>query len=123
MSERGSFTTEYIYCDKCFEAVKKTLLANEKGLCSIVIPSWERWDKKKFLFWNITKKRFLPIIAGNVGGGFAGEELMQFELYLIPEIEKNICHPVRIAVLPDCGCINSEENGKIFLIKPIDSNV
>jgi hypothetical protein len=26
MSERGSFVTEYIYCDKCFHVVKKVLL-------------------------------------------------------------------------------------------------
>lgn len=55
MSERGSFITEYIYCDKCFEACKQILLGNTKWLNSLQIHE-------------------LPIIAGKIGGLYCGEE-------------------------------------------------
>ena len=100
MSERGSFVTEYIYCDKCFQAVKKILKGNGKFLCTVVIPAWKHCDAKE-----------LPIIAGKIGGLYQGEELVEFEFTLIPLIEDVICHPVRIAVLAECG----EE---IFTVNP-----
>lgn len=99
MSERGSFVTEYIYCDKCLEACKRVLLANEKYLRGIIIPGWEGL------------KEDLPIIAGKIGGLYGGEELHTFEWYLIPELQKTICHPLRIAVL-------AEDGEQIFRIDP-----
>ena len=93
MSERGSFTTEFIYCPHCLKAVQKILIGNEKRLNSITIPN-------------------LPIIAGKVGGSYQGEELTIFELEYIPILEEAICHPMRIAVLAD-------EGEKIFTITPI----
>jgi hypothetical protein len=89
MSERGSFTTEYIYCDRCFNIVKKVLLKRDKFLCSTIIPSW--------------CKQRLPIVAGKIGGLYAGEELNDMELEYIPELEKRLCHEVRIAVLAENG--------------------
>jgi hypothetical protein len=89
MSERGSFVTEYIYCDKCFHEVKKVLFSRDKFLCSTVIPSW--------------CKQRLPIVAGKIGGLYAGEELVDMEMKFIPAIEENICHDVRIAVLAESG--------------------
>lgn len=90
MSERGSFCTEYIYCEKCLEAVKKVLLRNGKWLCSVQIPSWEG------------KKDPLPIIAGKIGGTYAGEELHDME-DLVEQLEPGLCHTVRISVMPDDG--------------------
>ena len=98
MSERGSFTTEYLYCDKCFEITKKVLLSNHKYLCSTTVPGWG-------------ERKELPIIAGKIGGLAPQEEIDQFESYLIPELEKSICHPMRIAVL-------AEEGQKILLAVP-----
>jgi hypothetical protein len=89
MSERGSFITEYIYCDKCFDVVKKVLLSRDKFLCSTVIPSW--------------CEQHLPIVAGKIGGLYAGEELVDMEMKFIPAMEENICHDVRIAVLAESG--------------------
>ena len=89
MSERGSFVTEYIYCDKCFDAVKKVLCGKDKFLCSTIIPSW--CDQR------------LPIIAGKIGGAYTGEELVDMEMKYIPAIEKTICHNIRIAVLAESG--------------------
>ena len=96
MSERGSFVTEYVYCDKCFEACKKVLCTTEKFLHCVVLPSWE-------------KRKTLPIIAGKIGGLHQGHELeiMQFELK--PKLDRLLCHPVRIAVLADSG------KSKIFI--------
>jgi hypothetical protein len=93
MSERGSFVTEYVYCGKCFEAVKKVLLLREKHLCSVVVPHWnaEREGPE------------MPIIAGKVGGFGAGDELLTFELGFNEELAKVLCHPMRIAVLAESG--------------------
>lgn len=99
MSERGSFVTEYIHCKACLEAVKDVLLANGKLLCSRQMDSWEG------------KGEVLPIIAGKVGSTFAGGEVMVFEDDYIPQLEKRICHPVRIAVL-------GEQGQRIFYVEP-----
>ncbi len=89
MSERGSFVTEYIYCNKCFEAAKKVLLNKNKWLCSTTIPSWEGGE--------------LPIIAGKIGGSFLGEELSTFRDDLIPKLALGLCHDLRLVVLSDEG--------------------
>lgn len=100
MSERGSFVTEYIYCNNCFEALKKILLHNDKHFCSQTINSWENNVKE------------LPIIAGKLGGLYSGEEIVSFEMDIEPQIAKVICHPLRIAIL-------AEDGEKILYIKPI----
>lgn len=98
MSERGSFCTEYIYCEKCLDAAKRVLLRKEKHLCSTAIHDWNGDGE-------------LPIIAGKIGGMHSGEELLKFELDLVPELEELICHELRIAVLADVG-------QNIFTAKP-----
>ena len=41
MSQRGSFVTEYIYCDKCADAVEAFLCADpRKYLCAYRVPGW-----------------------------------------------------------------------------------
>ena len=66
MSERGSFATEYCYCDKCFEVLKKYLLDDKKYLCSVQIPYPSDCLNEK--------NEKLPIIAGKLGGAYPGEE-------------------------------------------------
>ena len=102
MSQRGSFVTEYIYCDKCANAVEAVLTTNRhKYLCAQRLRSYEGDD-------------MLPIIAGKVGGLYNGEEEHVFEFELVPEIEAAICHPVGIAVMAeDC-----EPRVKLFIAKP-----
>lgn len=56
MSQRGSFVTEYIHCDKCFEAAKSVLLSRNKYLCSVVVPHWNP-DREG---------PEMPIIAGEI---------------------------------------------------------
>jgi len=89
MSNQGSFITEYMYCNKCFEAVKPILLGNEKYICSRVLPGWDGDD------------HLLPIIAGKIGGLYHLEELHIFESGTIPEMEKVICHKITIAVIAE----------------------
>ena len=101
MSERGSFVTEYVYCDECFEAAKKVLLGKHKYLCSQVIETYDPLLLKN-----------LNIIAGKIGGSYPSEEIDTFEFEFIPELEKTICHPLRIAVLAEVG-------EKIFFVEPI----
>lgn len=91
MSEQGSFITEYIHCPQCFESVKPILLARRKHLCSEVILSWTEEGEE------------LPIIAGKIGGMYPQEEIHDFENGIILELEKVICHPMRIAVLAEEG--------------------
>ena len=89
MSQRGSFVTEYIYCDKCFQAAKGVLLARDKGLCSVVVPHWNLEHEGPEM----------PIIAGKLGALWS--EAYDMETEIGPELAKVICHPVRIAVLEE----------------------
>jgi len=85
MSNRGSFVTEYIYCDQCFESAKAVLLKRDKGLCSVIVPHWS-----SDLFET-------PIIAGKIGSMHSEADEMEQEI--CPELAKVICHTMRIAVL------------------------
>lgn len=93
MSERGSFVTEYVYCEKCFEAAKKVLLSRNKTICSTVIPHWNPEGEGPEM----------PIIAGKVGGSYSGQELFMFETEIVQDLSKVICHPMRVGVLAECG--------------------
>ena len=92
MSERGSFCTEYIYCDKCLDAVKSVLMAEppNKSLAAFLTPSWETGHT-------------LPIISGKIGGTAPGDEIAFFEHEYGPAIAAKICHPMMIAVLAENG--------------------
>lgn len=97
MSERGSFCTEYIYCHNCFEACKQVLIGNNKGLKSIVIPSWNN------------NESYLPIIAGKLGGGSIGDEFIQMEHNYIPRIQELMNDDCTIRI-----CVHSDSNGSII---------
>lgn len=99
MSERGSFVTEFIYCQECLKAAMSVLLSKDKYLMATLIPHWNGGEVP------------LPVIAGKVGGLSPGEELITFEHDLIPKLERSICHKMRIAVLAESG-------EKIFNISP-----
>jgi hypothetical protein len=89
MSERGSFVTEYIYCDKCLEEAKKVLLDRHKYLCSEQVSAQDG--------------SLFPVIAGKVGGSWSGCEVFEFENDWVPMLEKKLCCPMRIAVLGESG--------------------
>lgn len=93
MSERGSFVTSYIYCNKCLNACESVLLGDNKFLKGIKIPMWTGCNQNEYL----------PIIAGKIGGSYAGEELHYFENELIPMIQGLMCDKceLKISVIPD----------------------
>ena len=93
MSERASFTTEYVYCPQCFAAVREVLcaddVASEHGyIARPSVPLNRRGDEA-------------PIVCGAVYSSFAGGASMVFEYDLRDKIEPKLCHPVRVVVLPD----------------------
>ena len=91
MSERGSFVTEYVYCDQCVAVIKEVLVSRDKFLRGIAIPSWVDFGED------------LPIIAGKIGGLSMNEEFVTMEFELGEKLNERLCHPVRIAVLADSG--------------------
>ena len=99
MSERGSFVTEYIHCEKCFAVVRDVLVSNEKYLKGIVIPSW-------------ADDGGLPIVAGKIGGLGPNDELITMEYEQGAILDERLCHPVRVAVLADSG------ESKVFTFGP-----
>lgn len=102
MSERGSFVTQFIYCDKCLEAAKEVLLGSHKSLCSQQIKGWSG-----------NEDDYMPIIAGKIGGTYSGEEINDFEESYIPMLEAKICHELRISVLTDVADYDLN-----FIVKP-----
>lgn len=92
MSERGSFTTEYIYCPECYIAAKRELNNGN---------------------FQVIEHNESPIVCGKAGGLFANEELFEFEHHIKPKLEKGLCkgHIIKVAVLCDAG------NSEIFTVK------
>lgn len=91
MSQRGSFVTQYTWCDKCFEVLKQHLCTRDKHLNGITIPTWK----------GCSQPEDLCIIAGKVGGLGNGDEWVLFDVELRSEIEPNLCHEVTIVVIDD----------------------
>lgn len=83
MSERGSWVTQYVYCDDCATALVEVLA--------------KHYDPKYLTVTRLSNS----IVAGKIGGLWAGEELNTFDIELRGEIEKAICHPLRIVVVPE----------------------
>lgn len=99
MSDRGSFVTEYIYCDECFAAVQRVLCqgAQGPGLTARPIPTWDA---------RMGAEPSLPIVAGKIAGLSKREELLVFEYEIAPKLSVAICHPLRVAVIAEHGqCI------------------
>lgn len=94
MSERGSYITNWFYCDICEELTRKSIQKIFK-------------DFKKDGFFaarknTIVKIKGQPIYAGRISGGGATDEIFIFK-EIANEISKKICddHTIRIAVLCD----------------------
>lgn len=83
MSERGSFVTEYMYCDKCLEKMKRVLIQSDRYLYGRQIED-------------------APIIAGRLGSLGPGADIVMFKFQLFNR-ENAPCHPVKVALIPDCA--------------------
>ena len=88
MSERGSFVTQFCYCDQCVKALEAVLTL--------------RCEDVTVIRGNI--------VAGYVKGSAPGDEIGYFEDYAA-ELAGVICHPVRIAVI-------AEQGERVFSIAP-----
>lgn len=86
MSERGSFVTAYIYCERCFERALAVLQADHGG-----------WLSEAHAFGG---RR----IAGRVDHTAPGHEPLVFtERGIDDALAAVLCHPLTIVVAPDCG--------------------
>lgn len=88
MSQRGSFTTEFIYCPKCFAVIWEAFCA--------------RWERKRFEPTQLLDSDGVhyPIIAGKIGDGDTGSENV-FMRALIVELQdsRKLCCKVWVVVL------------------------
>jgi hypothetical protein len=90
MSDRGSFVTEWISCDRCLAAAKRALFAPHDNLrCVQMVRAAER-------------DMDLPIIVGMVKSGGGGMGLIAMDV-LTSCLHPDLCHPLRIAVLDENG--------------------
>lgn len=96
MSERGTWITEHIYCAQCVERFQKFL--DESGCLT---------DANKY--WSYVKSSPWSF-AGRISGLYAGEELHDWE-NMAEDLQKILCHNMRIAVL-------AENGSEVFTVKP-----
>lgn len=88
MGERGSFCTEFLYCDDCRVAVERELSKN---------------SSISMMRWAAPIGGAIRIIAGRIRGSWPGNELCDFDIDMRRGIEEAICCPMRIAVHADSG--------------------
>jgi len=103
MSERASFTTQYIYDIDDYKTIREALDQKQKYLCVSPPATWSNGD--------MTFE--MPIVSGKVGESSANMEWLTIEEALegIETVEK-----VNIVVMCDGGSIillTKEPNGKI----------
>lgn len=110
MSQRGSYCTEYFYCHKCLEAVRK-VLKSSNGIESITQLPNDQGGSSNLL--PPDQQHLYPILAGKVSGMYHSEELAVFDINIRKDIEKAICHKVRIAVMAEDG--SEDENGAFVM--------
>jgi hypothetical protein len=81
MSERGAYLTQFIYCDRCFNAVQKFL--KDRGLGPI----------------NLYGQSTRGVLAGQARSTYSSGELDEFEsIYLDKILQPKLCHPVSVLV-------------------------
>lgn len=95
MSERGSWTSEYIYCGDCLEALESLLEnsfgANGKFFTMTRTPPWAG------------ARQELNILHGKIGGLGPGGEIRDMREALQDERARALCHRVRVVVLGESG--------------------
>lgn len=95
MSERGSFVTEFIYCESCYQAMEHMLTSRQDKYLTC-----KRVDK-------------FPILAGKIGGLYFGEELDSMRNLIFEYLPSGtLCCSIRLVVIPD------NEKVTLFTIHP-----
>lgn len=95
MSERGSFTTQYIYNDTDYERVRNALNQQNKHLC---ISPPATWSNSEQIFE-------MPIVSGKVGALSSGTEWFSIE-----EAIRGVKTYAKVDVVVMC------DNGNIILV-------
>ena len=96
MSERGAWTSEFIYCERCLKEMVRLLREgfgeDNKYFTLSTTPPWPDY------------KYDLPILHGKIGGLAPGEEVIDFTTFAkSTEVASSLCHRVRLCVFPDTG--------------------
>lgn len=89
MSERGTWITEHIYCKECLHRFQKFL--DDTGC--IAVAGNKYWSYVKVGEW---------VFAGKISGLYSGEEIHDWD-NMTEDLQKLLCHPMRIAVLAGDG--------------------
>lgn len=98
MSERGVWITEHIYCKECVDRFMKFL--NDTA-CMPRAKGGKYWSYVRPSPWSF---------AGCISGLYAGEEIHYWDS-MADDLQKLLCHPMRIAVL-------AENGEKIYHVSP-----
>ena len=107
MSDRGSFVTEFIYCERCLDHAKRILIQEKRHS--------KNYYATQLHYGQFFYKTPIPIIAGKVTGLYAGEEIDVVAGEFADMLRAVICCTLRIAVLAESG----EE---IITIQPLEIN-
>lgn len=109
MSERGSVSSQYFYCNKCCLAAFAVFEDYyEYPVKSVVVRPQDEADKLGIA------AEYPIIIAAKTHCSYPGEEIDEFENDVAPELAKVLCHQARFAILCD-----SEERGGIAVVTPL----
>lgn len=90
MSERGSFVTQYFYCESDYKIIREALNKNSKYLC-ISPPA----------YWG-NKENEMPIVSGKVGESSCGMEWLTIASALVGIKTE---YDVDIVIMEDIGDI------------------
>lgn len=88
MSERGGFVSQFIYCERCLRAV----------LESAARCGGDQEDKT----FSCRQLGNAPMVSGRLGAYYPAGEIDTFGSWA-EDLAGHVCHPVRFAVLTDCG--------------------
>lgn len=104
MSYRGTFVTERISCEKCFEVAREELdrLRREAA--------WIRANVNGF-------HPRVDLVAGWTKTTYPGGDRVSAELEVVPALEARLCHPLTLAVLGE------DETAQSFTAFPPDWQV
>lgn len=101
MSERWSWCSEFIYCEKCAAALNELARKN--------------WPVSPYANGRGLAKFPTDHIAGGFGGGLSPEEPKADMWLFAEELHELICHPVRLMAFYD------DDTHEFFGVRPKDA--
>jgi len=83
--KHGVLVTDYIDCDTCLERVKEAI--RDKCSALELEENYEDWDKRTVLATGVSAEE-----------DYADTEIGEVQSVLVPILERQLCHVVRVAV-------------------------